>query len=124
MQSTLTAHLVTDALVMAVWRRGMPPTELAHSDHGSQYPSESVQRVLTAQGIACSMRRSGNVWDNAVMERICSTLNIERTARHDYGTRDAVRADVFDDIEQFYNPIQRHSTPGSVSPMAFEQEVA
>jgi len=124
MQATMTAQLVTDALLMAVWRRGTPPSDLAHSDQGSQYTSDSFQRVLLAQGIVCSMSRSGNVWDNAVMESFFSTLKTERTARQHYATRDAARADVFDDIERFYNPIRRHSTLGYVSPMQFEQVVA
>jgi len=70
------------------------------------------------------MSRSGNVWDNAVMESFFSTLKTERTARQHYATRDAARADVFDYFERFYNPIRRHSTLGYLSPMQFEQAVA
>ncbi len=36
MQSAMTTQLVTDALVMAVWRRGASRTVLHHSDRGSQ----------------------------------------------------------------------------------------
>ncbi|MFD1328832.1 hypothetical protein [Mycoplana ramosa] len=43
--------------------------------------------------IACSMSRSGNVWDNAAMESFFSSLKTERTARKVYGTRDDARAD-------------------------------
>jgi len=32
----MTAQLVTDALVMAIWRRGKPLAVLHHSDRGSQ----------------------------------------------------------------------------------------
>lgn len=124
MQATMTAQLVTDALLMAVWRRGAPPSDLAHSDQGSQYTSEQFQRALDALGIVCSMSRSGNVWDNAVMESFFSTLKTERTARKQYATRDAARADVFDFLEHFYNPIRRHSTLGYVSPIDFERAVA
>ena len=35
------------------------------------------------------------------MERFFSTLKTERTNRKVYRTRDAARADVFDDIERF-----------------------
>lgn len=86
--ATMTAQLVTDAVLMAVWRRGTPPSDLAHSDQGSRYTSEQFQRVLTASAIVCSMSRSGNVWDNAVMESFFSTLETERTARTQYVTRD------------------------------------
>ena len=124
MHATMTAQLVTDALLMAVWRRGTPPSDLAHSDQGSQYTSAQFQRALDALGIVCSMSRSGNVWDNAVMESFFSTLKTERTARKQYATRDAARADVFDFLERFYNPIRRHSTLGYLSPIDFEKAVA
>lgn len=32
----MTALLVTDALIMAIWRRGKPDALLHHSDQGSQ----------------------------------------------------------------------------------------
>jgi putative transposase len=40
MSDTMTAQLVTDALMMAIWRRGKPDTLLHHSDQGAQYTSE------------------------------------------------------------------------------------
>jgi putative transposase len=123
MSATMTAQLVTDALIMAIWRRGKPNALLHHSDRGSQYTSEQFQQILAEQGIACSMSRSGNCWDNAAMESFFSSLKTERTARKTYRTRDAARADVFDYIERFYNIKRRHSTIGYVSPMEFESNV-
>jgi putative transposase len=64
MSATMTAQLVADALLMAVWRRGKPRELLHHSDQGSQYSSEQFQRLMADSGIVCSMSRSGNVWDN------------------------------------------------------------
>lgn len=122
MHATMTAQLVTDALVMAIWRRGTPHTVLHHSDRGSQYTSEPFQRLLADHGVTCSMSRAGNVWDNAVMERVCSSLKTERTAAKMYRTRAQAKADVFDDIECFYNPRRRHSTLGYLSPMEFERQ--
>jgi len=124
MQDTMTAQLVTDALIMAVWRRGAVDALLHHSDRGSQYTSESFQRLLRELGVTCSMSRSGNVWDNSVMESFFSTLKTERTNRKHYPTRNAARADVFDYIERFYNPLRRHSTLGNVSPANFERAAA
>ncbi|TXN19484.1 IS3 family transposase [Methylobacterium sp. WL19] len=122
MQASMTAQLVTDALLMAVWRRGKPNTLLHHSDQGSQYTSEPFQRLMADHGITCSMSRSGNVWDNAAMESFFSSLKTERTARKTYRSRDQARADVFDYIERFYNPARRHSTLGYVSPIEFEKQ--
>lgn len=121
MQPAMTAQLVTDALLMAVWRRGPATTILHHSDQGSQYTSEAFQRLLADLGIACSMSRAGNVWDNAVMESFFSTLKIERCHRTVYRTRDDARADVFDYIERFYNLTRRHSALGNQSPMDYER---
>jgi len=122
MSATMTAQLVTDALVMAIWRRGRPNTVLHHSDRGSQYTSEPFQRLLADHGVTCSMSRAGNVWDNAVMESFFSSLKTERTAAKIYRTRAQAKADVFDYIERFYNPRRRHSTLGYLSPMEFEMQ--
>jgi len=124
MQTAMTSQLVTDALLMAVWRRGPPDALLHHSDQGSQYTSEHFQRLLQDLGVTCSMSRSGNVWDNAVMESFFSTMKTERCYRRHYATRQAARADIFDYIERFYNPTRRHSTLGNMSPVAFERGVA
>jgi putative transposase len=45
-QAQMTADLVTDALTMALWRRGKPRELLHHSDRGSQYTSEQCQRLM------------------------------------------------------------------------------
>ena len=81
MSAAMTAQLVTDALVMAIWRRGKPDALLHHSDRGSQYTSEQFQRLMADNGVVCSMSRSGNVWDNAAMESFFSSLKTERTAQ-------------------------------------------
>ena len=120
MQPTMTAQLVMDALLMAVFRRGRPQAVLHHSDQGSQYTSEDFRRLLDSHGIICSMSRRGNCWDNAAMESFFSTLKTERLSRHQYRTRDELRVDVFDYIERFYNPRRRHSPIGYISPVQFE----
>ena len=122
MNAAMTAQLVTDALVMAIWRRGKPDTLLHHSDRGSQYTSEQFQKLMADHGAVCSMSRSGNLWDNAAMEGFFSSLKTERTARKTYRTRDEAKADVFDYIERFYNAKRRHSTIGYMSPVEFEMQ--
>jgi putative transposase len=122
MSATMTAQLVIDALLMAIWRRGRPDTLLHHSDQGSQYTSEQFRLLLEDNGVSCSMSRSGNVWDNAAMESFFSSLKTERTARKTYRTRTEAKADVFDYIERFYNPRRRHSTLGYLSPIEFEKK--
>ena len=118
----MTAQLVTDALVMAIWQRGKPEAVLHHSDRGSQYTSEPFQRHLADHGVTCSMSQADNVWDNAAMESFFSSLKTERTAAKTYRTRAQAQADVFDYIERFYNPKRRHSTLDYLSPMEFTMQ--
>jgi len=122
MSATMTAQLVTDALIMALWRRGRVEMLLHHSDQGSQYTSAQFQDLLKAHGITCSMSKLGDVWDNAAMESFFSSLKIERIRGRVYRSRDEARADVFDYIERFYNPKRRHSTLGYLSPVDFEKQ--
>lgn len=60
MQPTMTAQLVMDALLMAIFRRGRPKAVLHHSDQGSQYTSEDFQRLLESHGIICSIPQGDN----------------------------------------------------------------
>ena len=122
MKAQMTAELVTDALVMALWRRGPAEKLMHHSDQGSQYTSDLFQRLLGDYGIECSMSRRGDCWDNAVMESFFSSMKTERIDRRMYRNREEARAVVFDYIERFYNPRRRHSTLGYLSPMEFEKQ--
>lgn len=51
MKAEMTAALVTDALAMAIWRRGKPYALLHHSDQGSQYTSQHFQELLAENGV-------------------------------------------------------------------------
>ena len=82
MSQGMTAQLVTDALMMALWRRGKPESLMHHSDRGSQYTSESFQRLLRDLGITCSMSRSGNVWDNSAVEKATRFAHQRFASRH------------------------------------------
>ena len=120
MDATMTSRLVVDALEMAVVRR-LPGSELvAHSDRGSQYASEHYQGLLGARGIACSMSRRGNCWDNAPMESFFASLKKELVHDEDYLTRAQARASIFEYIEAWYNRVRRHSKLGYLSPVDFE----
>ena len=62
MKAEMSATLVADALIIAIWRRGKPDTLLHHSDSVSQYQSEQFQKLMVENGMICSMSRSENVW--------------------------------------------------------------
>jgi transposase InsO family protein len=112
-------HLTIRALEMAIKRRCPEAGLLHHSDQGGTYASEDYQRWLSAHGIACSMSRRGNCYDNAVMESFFSTVKFEQGERFE-SYADA-KMQLFDYIEVFYNQRRRHSTNGQISPAAFER---
>jgi putative transposase len=78
-------HLALTALTMALNRRCPDVGLLHHSDRGCTYASEDYQRRLEAHGITCSMSRTGDCYDNAVMEAFFSTVKIELTDRFESG---------------------------------------
>jgi transposase InsO family protein len=50
-----TAQLASNALLMAVWRRGRPDALLHHSGKGSQYTSEQFLRLIADHCIIRSL---------------------------------------------------------------------
>lgn len=112
-------HLTLRALNMALGRRCPGEGLLHHSDRGSTYASEDYQAVLDANGITCSMSRSGNCLDNAAMESWNSTLKSE-LGEH-FPNLPEARRQLFDFIEVFYNQERMHSSLDYASPAEFER---
>ena len=112
-------HLTLAALTMALTRRCPEAGLVHHSDRGSTYASEEYQRRLDAHGITCSMSRTGDCYDNAVMEAFFSTLKTELADW--FESHGHAKRELFEYIEGFYNTRRRHSTLDYVSPAVFEQ---
>ena len=111
---------VAEALEMAIARRKPGAGLIHHSDRGVQYACDLYRDLLAAHGIACSMSRPGNCYDNAVAESFFGTFKSELVHRMRYRTRDEARRSIFEWIECWYNRRRRHSSLGYVSPEAFE----
>ena len=122
MSERMTADLVNDALLMALWQRKFPEDVIVHSDRGSQYASALYRRTLAANGLLQSMSRKGNCWDNACVESFFRSLKVEALHDEPLVDRKTMRQRVFEYIEVDYNRTRRHSALGFVSPEAFEQE--
>jgi len=121
MDQTMESRLVVDALEMAIRRRLPGEGLVAHSDRGSQYASDHYQRVLRAEGIACSMSEVGQCWDNAPVESSFGRLKCELAPGEVFATRGQARAAIFEYLEAFYNRVRRHSSLGFVSPAEYER---
>jgi transposase InsO family protein len=116
------AEAAAAALTMALQRRRpkRDGTLLHHSDRGVQYACAAYRDLLAAHGIASSMSRRGNCYDNAVAESFFGTFKSELAEREHYATREQARRSIFEWIECWYNRRRRHSSLGYVSPEAFE----
>ena len=122
---SLATPLVAEALRRAIESRRPAGGELLHhSDRGCQYASDAYQRTLKTLGIACSMSRAGECYDNAVAERFFWSLKHEWTKHETFADLEAARLSVFKYVETFYNPVRLHQTLGYKSPDQFEAEYA
>lgn len=120
--ASMPAGLICDALKMALAHR-RPAGDgalLHHSDRGSQYASDDYRQLLADHGLAASMSRRGDCYDNAAMESFFATLKTELVHQEDYASGEEARRSIFEYIEVFYNRQRLHSTLGYQSPEAFE----
>ena len=117
----MTLELVKGAFVMAIGRRNPEPGLIHHSDRGIQYACDWYRRLLLSHGMISSMSRSGNCLDNAVAERFFGTLKTECRLNWRDMTVDAVKRDIVDYIEMFYNCERLHSFDGYLSPNDYEK---
>jgi putative transposase len=120
MSEHLDTALVLGAWQMAVSHRQPPAGLVFHSDRGVQYASLAHREALRAAQAVASMSRTGNCYDNAMMESFWSTLKLELVYRRSFATRPEARAALFAYIEVFYNRQRLHSALGYNSPAEFE----
>jgi putative transposase len=114
------ARLAASALGMALEGRHPQRGLLHHTDRGSTYTSDAYQAIVATSGMMGSMSRTGNCWDNAVMESFFGTLKTECTDRLLFPSRSQAQTAIFEYVEVFYNRQRLHSTLGYRSPLTFE----
>jgi transposase InsO family protein len=117
---TMEDSLTLSALQMALSRRIVGPGLVHHSDRGSQYASLEYTNLLKENGIAISMSRKGNPWDNAACESFMKTLKYEEVHRNEYRDLAEARAEIREFLEKVYNQKRLHSALGYVPPADFE----
>lgn len=116
-------ELCITALKMALENRTPVVGCIHHSDRGSQYASKNYVQLLQDRGLAISMSRKGNPYDNAFIESFFKTLKAEEVHLADYETFQDVIERLPYFIEEVYNQKRLHSGIGYVSPNEFERNL-
>jgi putative transposase len=98
----ITAALVCDALLMALWRHHMLKGVIVHSDRGSQYCSTAYQKLFRKHQLICSMSKKGDCYDNAAMESWNHSFKVEAVHGERFQTRSDAKYQVFEYIEVYY----------------------
>jgi len=120
MSDNLGTELPLNALKMALHQRRPGPGLLHHSDRGCQYASDRYRDQLAGATLIPSMSRSGNCYDNAMMESFWASLKRELVHRPCFATRAEAYRAIFEYIEVFYNRERLHSSLGYQAPVDFE----
>jgi transposase InsO family protein len=121
MADHLRAGLAVAALSMALEERQPAWGSLIHhSDRGVQYACADYTERLEAHGIAASMSRVGNPYDNAKAESFMKTLKAEEVDGRLYRNHKEAARCIGTFIEEVYNKQRLHSALGYRPPAEFE----
>ncbi len=118
---SLEASLVASALQNALVLRQPAPGLYFHSDRGSQYGSQVVQKPLEVIQALPSMSGVGNCYDNAKAEAFFSTLKTECfPVGNVFCSKAQARSAIFEYLEVYYNNQRLHSALGYQTPRQYE----
>ena len=119
---SIDARLTVAALRSALEQRQPAAGCIHHSDRGSQYAAEIYRQLLRDHGVAGSMGRRGNPYDNAKAESFMKTLKVEAVYPMAFESFQDVAEYLPEFIEHVYNDRRLHSALGYLSPHQYEDQ--
>jgi transposase InsO family protein len=117
-----TINLVAKTIHAALQKEVVAAELQLHSDQGFQYTSRAYFNLTQHYGIAPSMSRRGNCYDNAMAENFFSILKTECIYRQRIQTLDQARQ-LIDEYIDFYNN-ERIQTKTCLTPLEKRRQAA
>jgi transposase len=121
---TMDADLVIKAIENARAKGKFKQGAIFHSDLGSQYTSNKVEKYLKELELVHSYSKKGYPYDNASMESFNAILKKEEVNLHVYNTFTEAKMVIFEFIEGWYNRRRIHSSLNYKIPYELENGVA
>lgn len=118
---TMDADLVIEAIKNAQKKGKFKEQAIFHSDLGSQYTSNKVEKYLKEQRLRHSYSKKGYPYDNACMESFNAILKKEEVNLKEYETFEEAKMALFEFIEGWYNRKRIHSAIGYQIPYDIEK---
>jgi len=123
MGHNLKAQLLLDALNTAIAQR-KPQNVNYHSDQESQYTSIAFGQRCKEADVRPTMEPVGDAYDNAMCESFFATLECELLDRRKFKNKAEAQMAIFQFIEGWYNPGQRHTVLRYKFPTNYEKSAA
>ena len=118
---TIDADLVIEAIRNAQMKGKFKEQAIFHSDLGSQYTSNKVEKHLKELGLRHSYGKRGYPYDNACMESFNAILKKEEVNLKEYETFEEAKMALFEFIEGWYNRKRIHSAINYQIPYEIEK---
>lgn len=122
--SHMEESLIIEAFLMVLRCRRLTSETIIHSDRGGQYAGKQFRRLLATHQLRQSMSRAGETYDNAFAESLFSRYKAELLEGGMFADVDQARTETAHYLDEYYNPVRRHSSLGYLSPEEFERNFA
>ena len=95
------AQLTINALLSAVHKH--PPSEIIHSDQGSEYLSKDYINLARSLGIRLSMSGKGSPWENGYQESFYSQFKVDLGDTNRFDTLGELICEIYQTIYRYNN---------------------